>query len=475
MTTEPTIANVQVPEARVFKIPVGSMPTFTDKFAKFVKRAHKIGCEVPSYTVVGESHEVLQVVVGKEEDQFGRERDLVEERVSVFTHITIHNPLVVVAGYTFVATLEHTEEGNLLRKVPGVSESLPTKYRDCGPWCDHCKMNRRRRDTFVVRHEETGEYRQIGRNCLADYLGKDAERAALQAELACDVSELGEACEGESSYGCDGGSSYDMLDKFLAYVADVITHVGWISNTVAKQTDRLSTSSIAYTHMHPSKEDIRRGLLFRTPTAGSSETAKLAIGWASSISDDEVSDNDYLHNIRVIARRGIISYKQHGYAASIVSGYQRHMLDLKRKEYAITHPSEYVGVKGERSTFKVLVGKVITLDGAYGTTYMHLMQQVGTNNAIVWRSSGECLDTGKEYNVSGTVKDHSEYKGVKQTILTRCTTFDYKTFVCSVDGSVWEIVAEDDKDARKYLLTRLGKARMPKGATIELKQTVAGE
>lgn len=474
MTIESDTATVQAPAVRTFKIPVGNMPTFGDKFAKFVKRAVKIGCEVPSYTVVGESHEVRQVVVGKEEDQFGREKDIVEERMSVFTHITIHNPLVVVAGYTFIATLEHTDEGNLLRKVPGVGESLPAKYRECGPWCDHCQMNRRRRDTFVVRHEETGEYKQIGRNCLADYLGKDAERAALQAELACDVSELGEACEDESSHGWGGGYSYDMLDKFLAYVAEVISHVGWISNTVAKQTDQQSTSGLAQLHMHPSNEDIRRGLLlFRTPTAESVQTAKLAIEWASSISDDEVSDNDYLYNIRVIARRGIISYKQYGYAASIVSGYQRHICDLKRKEYAATHPSEYVGVKGERSTFKVLVGKVITLDGAYGTTYMHLMQQVGTNNALVWKSSGECLDTGKEYNVSGTVKDHCEYKGVKQTILTRCITFDYKTFVCSVEGSVWEIVAEDDKDARKQVLARIGKARMPKGATIALKQTVA--
>lgn len=39
---------------------------------------------------------------------------------------------------------------------------------------------------------------------------------------------------------------------------------------------------------------------------------------------------------------------------------------------------------------------------------------------FVWITGGKCLSVGDVVAVTGTVRDHSEYKGVKQTNLTRC-------------------------------------------------------
>ena len=37
-------------------------------------------------------------------------------------------------------------------------------------------------------------------------------------------------------------------------------------------------------------------------------------------------------------------------------------------------------------------------------------------------STSKNIDTEKVTQITGTVKDHKEYKGLKQTWMTRCTT-----------------------------------------------------
>ena len=42
-------------------------------------------------------------------------------------------------------------------------------------------------------------------------------------------------------------------------------------------------------------------------------------------------------------------------------------------------------------------------------------------NVFTWAaSSHQDLEIGHVYTVLGTIKDHSEYKGTKQTVLSRC-------------------------------------------------------
>jgi hypothetical protein len=48
-------------------------------------------------------------------------------------------------------------------------------------------------------------------------------------------------------------------------------------------------------------------------------------------------------------------------------------------------------------------------------------------NILSWFTSSNIsdLEVGKEYWLSATVKEHSEYKGEKQTILTRCKVIKF--------------------------------------------------
>lgn len=410
---------------RVFEIPSPNLNKFQDKWEKLVRRANKLGVIPPTYTITGEvprSHKVRR----EHFDEVKNKTVWVDEEVVMIYHlITIDHPKVIVpGGWEFVATLEHTEEGNITHNISG--KDLPQQYRDCDAWCDHCQLKRNRKDSFVVADSEF-HYKQIGRNCLSEYFGIDGTLYANMAEIYYTASELAGASEGGESWG-SSGPFFDYLDKFLAHVAEVIATEGWLSRKSARDREAEkgypvpSTSDIAYRHMHPSIYDKASDRLYDLPSGRSEELAKEAIVWCENLSDSDVQDNEYLHNIRVIARRGIVGGRQYGYAASIVSAYQRTLVDTanKMKAAQTRAASQYVGTIKTRQEFTVMVEKVLQFDSAYGTIHMHIMSDPN-GNRLTWKSSSSVLDTGKLMVIKATVKAHNEYKGTKQTELTRCT------------------------------------------------------
>jgi len=79
----------------------------------------------------------------------------------------------------------------------------------------------------------------------------------------------------------------------------------------------------------------------------------------------------------------------------------------------------HVGVVGERSTFTATVKARPSWDGAYGTTYMVIMEDAA-GNSLVWKTSspGEA-EVGATLTFKATVKEHGDYKGVARTMVTR--------------------------------------------------------
>lgn len=457
----------EVSERRTFLIPSPNLATFQERFDKLVRRAKRIGCTVPSYSVVAETPKTIVVVVGEEVDAYGATKQTTEERVILVSHIVFNSSRVVVAGFSFLCTIEHTTEGNILHSARNSVGVVPHKFRTVGPWCDHCKTERNRRDTFVVLNEASGAYLQVGRNCLADFLGKDAERYAAEAELFWELDETAEACEEEGSGGWgSSGPRYDRLDSYLAYAAEAIIRYGWKSRTVAREYGGMATADLAYRHMHPTREE-RRDLEWKAPTEAAVTLAAEALAWCVEISDSETDASDYLYNIRTIARRGLVGHKGYGFAASIVSGYQRHLGTLIRKQRFADQAaqSHFVGSIGEKRTFSVMVEKVIPCDTMYGVSMCHLMVDV-TGNRFVWFSSAHKLPENQDVVLKGTIKEHKVRDGVEQTILTRCEPLVIKTYTAIVGTTTYDIPAESEKEAGRMLRETLGVAKLPKGTKL---------
>lgn len=82
--------------------------------------------------------------------------------------------------------------------------------------------------------------------------------------------------------------------------------------------------------------------------------------------------------------------------------------------------SEYMGAIGERlRDLTALYKSSFGFQGAYGYTYRHTFQ-IG-ENVLVWFTTKELnLEEDELVLLTGTVKKHDEYRGVKMTNLTRC-------------------------------------------------------
>ena len=102
---------------------------------------------------------------------------------------------------------------------------------------------------------------------------------------------------------------------------------------------------------------------------------------------------------------------------------------------------EYYGAVGDKFELTLTFDKSFGFEGAYGFTYIHLFHD-DEGHQFKWSSSNGTykveydktadfggieyceFEVGHKYLMKGTVKAHNEYKGVKQTVITRCKVLD---------------------------------------------------
>ena len=82
--------------------------------------------------------------------------------------------------------------------------------------------------------------------------------------------------------------------------------------------------------------------------------------------------------------------------------------------------SDFQGSVGDRLQLRVKVIKALSLDGYYGPSTMHIMQDEN-ENVYVWTTASKSWAENSEHFIRGTVKEHKTYRNVKQTVLTRCS------------------------------------------------------
>lgn len=97
----------------------------------------------------------------------------------------------------------------------------------------------------------------------------------------------------------------------------------------------------------------------------------------------------------------------------------KELIDSKKKAYdeAKNGVSNYLGVVGEVLNLTVVFVRSHAVDTQFGTSYINIFKK--GQDVIVWKT-GVTFIEGKTYDIKGRVKELNEYKGAKQTVLTRC-------------------------------------------------------
>ena len=96
----------------------------------------------------------------------------------------------------------------------------------------------------------------------------------------------------------------------------------------------------------------------------------------------------------------------------------------KMLEAAIENKGNYVGNIGDKINIQVTYKGYHTFETFY--TYNGVLNYIykfedENGNVLIWKTaSSKDFEEGKSYMIKGTVKNHTEYKGIRQTNLTRC-------------------------------------------------------
>jgi len=386
-----------------FKIPETNLHYVMEKVEKLKKRAEKLNAPPIKFEIVKEIYEKVQ-----EEDG---------ERTIKFYVINVEGPAPKLNGWTFAATIVHEEGGNIFHVNPSLEASIPADFRNSPSTnCDHCHTKRIRRDTYVLL-SEAGQWLQVGRSCLKDFLGHASpEKIAQYAE---EIMNLDNIFAPYSEYRGMRLPNYLPLEHILTESAHFVRIEGYISRAKAEEFGRTPTASLVMDvtfHHHQltneEKEFFQRK--YGEITEADKETAKKAIEWAKDLEVD--TSNDYLWNIRTIANAEFVQDRNLGLACSMIIAYIRANTKNEKNGFL----DEFYSSEGAKFEAAAKLIFMTSYETQWGTT--HVFSFNVENKKVVWKTGSMAFnveDIGKTFNIKGKIKKHEVYKEKKQTLVER--------------------------------------------------------
>ena len=404
-----------------YRIPDVNFSFFERKIEETNKKAKKLGCAEITYKIL--STHVTKADPMKSIGSFDITWFVVE--------VTGETPKLNGWKFNGVLTQVPLADGtsqNHVKCVPG--ETVPKRFRYRVGACDHCNYTRKRKETYVIENEQTNVFKMVGSSCLKDFLGHKnphqiGEMVSYLYSLDSYVTDLqDEYFNGSGNYTVDIFS----LQEFLSWTISVIGKYGWMNRANARENTCKSTADHVMYYLCPPRKmtDVEAAEFAKEyseliPTDEHGTDADRIIEWAQNIPESEC-ENDFMYNLNLIAKFNAVTADKSGIAAAMVV---THRFKMKKETEAKKKNKEFiksvhVGVIGERKEMVLTTKSIFKSQSDFGVTGIHkIIDDMG--NYLTWFASESTswLEVDATYKVKATVKDHGEYKGIKQTIVNR--------------------------------------------------------
>ena len=337
----------------------------------------------------------------------------------------------IINGWQFVGTIEFTELGNIIRLADSSFEGkVPARYLHTPKICEHCGKIRNRKDTYLIYNSETGEFKQVGSSCLLDYTqGLDADKCADIMSCLNKVLELSNKDFSEDDFM---GNGYDSTgcgmsrDIVLPIAYAYVKQYGY-QRMFEGQGTAHDVLIMLWNGLHD-EEMVRRYESLVMPTdeelKAIDAVAKNTIEQTmKEIQNGNYDINEYMYNASLAWLKESLEYRDFGLISSFVNTCLKQFArEAEIKQRNESRTNEWVGNVGDRITIKVASARVLyTKDNSYHSYYAGcswVMEIIDTEgHTFKWSASTNNIQEGN--TIVATVKEHSEYKGVKQTVITR--------------------------------------------------------
>lgn len=397
-----------------FEIYESNMPRLEKHINKIARKCKKYGCDF-HYAEVGEIFK-----------DFEEDRDANGNACEPYT-VTRRFVVIEVDGkaivndWRFIGSVEHTENGNLIHKT--VDVEVPERYYTTKPVCEHCNTRRYRKNTYIIQNEVTGEFKQVGKTCLNDFTnGMDATFIASYYSMFEKLAEFEAIPE-----GCGWSERYYRTEDILAYTSAVVKAYGYINANSSNSTAENVKDFYAIDHGYHFLYEIEKAIKAKMASINFKVTEddyKVADEIIAHVTGLE-ENNNYIHNLKVLCESSMVRYGNINLLCSAIVCWNR---ELERRERVAKRAeenkelakSEYLGEVGERITFDIDSWKALTSwETEWGVTVLYRFIDIN-GNVIIWKSSKYIADEKEISKLTGTIKEHKDFNGVKQTIVTRC-------------------------------------------------------
>jgi hypothetical protein len=313
-------------------------------------------------------------------------------------------------GWDLLATLDWDSADDLIvRTAPGVT-SVNRDGLEPG-YCAHCKTIRQRSNTYLVGNRATGEQVQVGSTCIKDFLGWTG------SVVFCDTRSVTE--EVEVALGsCRVERQFTTLTVLAAAWA-ATTMFGYVK---AGDWTRTPTTRLVRQLLDPRTQADRDAAQECAPViADAAGMAAELRDWL--LSEEFEGDSEYVRNLKVIASSAWVSPRNFGLLVSAPQArarVQERTLIRERERDEVA--DEFLGEIKQRIELTVRVKAIDFIPGNYGVTTLYtLIDKAG--HLVKWFASRQILGdkvSDEWVTIKGTVKKHDEYRGRKETVLSRC-------------------------------------------------------
>jgi hypothetical protein len=371
-------------------IPATYQDAFRVFLAKLNKKATKQGLENLTASF-GPVYETEQILI----NNLGRDEKLTVEVLDV----TLSSHVPTFKGWSFLARVESLDSNeNIFHGKFDLA--IPNKFKHSGSACEHCNRNRRRNNSYLL-VSDTQKFIQVGSTCINDFLGND--KALNVFKFQDYIFEQIEEFEKEARES--NGKSLLCVETVLAYSVREIALHGFVKSSgndcTVVSTANLVANSMREIKIEPTEADCKKALEIKS--------------YFASLTDTE--GNDYLTKLSALCRASSCDVRNLAILVSAVNAFER----VERDKQTFKPESKHVGNIKDKLELELTVKSLYTLpDYGYGESLLITFAD-SLGNVYLWKSSTmPDLEKGQAVKLKGTVKEHSEYKGTKQTVLTRC-------------------------------------------------------
>lgn len=306
--------------------------------------------------------------------------------------------------------------------------------------CDHCNHKRYRKNYFLVYSAKTGEFKQVGSSCLKDFCGISPAKAIKMLSLFnTTFMVVGLEEEGYKS------STPEIREKFLnvafdkEYIIkltlDLISKNGYTKATFQQiqdghgwdghptykwERDNQGKATLDYLVDILENESSFRAKI--KEVLNIDKFADVLKWWDEK--DVEVDDegqpsnsfNSWVKDCKDLLSTKMILKTNLNKVCSMVNHYLTQI--EKGKANALFGDSNHVGEMGERMTQELTIKRIYCGSGFYGDFYIFTMENPN-GDCVVYKGTKDLGDDDDKINLTFTIKSHDEFRGTKQTNISR--------------------------------------------------------